>query len=50
MILTPEQANTEWHFFLSEGSICAGKNELLSRFTCLQCHFYIKYKRWKYNQ
>ena len=24
------------------------KNEFVSQFTCLQPHFYVKYKRWKY--
>ena len=36
--------------FFSWGSNGAGKSEFLSQFTCLQPHFYVKYKIWKYNQ
>ena len=50
MILIHEQVVTEWYFFFSQGSDGAGKNEFLSWFTCLQSHFYVKYRRWKYNQ
>ena len=46
MILTHEQVDTEWYFFFSQGSNGAGKNE----FAYLQSHFYVKYKRWIYNQ
>ena len=42
MILAHEQDETERHFFFSEGSNTAGKNEFVFQFTCLQPHLYIK--------
>ena len=48
MILANEQVVTKWYFFFSQGSNGAG-NEFVSQFTCLQPHFYVKCKRWKYN-
>ena len=50
MILAHEQVVTEWYFFFSLGSNGAGGNEFVFQFTYLQPHFYIKYKRWKYNK
>ena len=47
MILAHEKVITE--YFLS-GSNSACKNWFVSQFTCLQPHFYIKFKRWKHNQ
>ena len=47
MILAHEQDITEWYFFFCYGSNAADKNEFVSQFTCLQPHFYVKYKRWK---
>ena len=49
MILAYEQVVTEYLFF-SESANGAGKTEFPSQFTYLQPHFYVKYKRWKYNQ
>ena len=36
--------------FFSEGWNGAGKTEFVSQFVFLQPQFYLKYKRWKYNQ
>ena len=44
MILLRKKVVTE-NLFFSEGSYGANKNEFASQFTCLQSHFYVKYKR-----
>ena len=49
MIFAYEQVVTEYLFF-SEGANGAGKTEFPSQFTYLPPHFYVKYKRRKYNQ
>ena len=48
MILAQEQVDKEY-FCFSSGSNGADEDEFVSLFT-LQSHFYVKYKRWKYNQ
>ena len=40
----------EMIIFSSKGSNGAGKNEFEPQFICLQWHFYVKRKRWIYNQ
>ena len=45
MILTHEEVVTEWYFFFSQDSNGAGKNDFVSKFTYLQPHFFVKYKR-----
>ena len=40
MILPHEQDVTERYFFFSKVSNGAGKNEFISKFTCLQPHLY----------
>ena len=42
--------DTSWFMMILECSNGAGKNEFLSQFTYLHPHFYVKYKRWEYNQ
>ena len=37
------------HYRKIEGSNGEGKNEIISQFTSLQPHFYVKYKTWEYN-
>ena len=49
MIFAYEQVVTEY-LFVSEGANGAGKTEFPSQFTYLLPHFYVKYKRRKYNQ
>ena len=39
MVLSHQQAVTEWYFFFSQGLNGAGKNELVSQCTYLQSHF-----------
>ena len=46
MVLAHEQVVTERFFFFFKCSNGADKNQFESQFTCLQSHFYVK---WKYN-
>ena len=47
MILAHERDVTERYFVFSEGWKGADKNEFISRFTVLQPHLHVQFKKWK---